>query len=138
MLVAYFLYNLLFKPRLCRVDGIGPYVAGFFTGVISSAFSAGGPPTIIYTTLTGWDKNDIKATLSAFFLITGIVTAATHAVIGITTMEVLRYDALSFAAVLAGVWTGSISSGRILHKTYLKIIQCLLLVMGILVIVSTL
>jgi uncharacterized membrane protein YfcA len=52
MLVSYSLYNLILKPSPKRVNGVWAYVAGFLTGVLGSAFSTGGPPTIIYKTLT--------------------------------------------------------------------------------------
>ncbi|MBW2098029.1 MAG: sulfite exporter TauE/SafE family protein [Deltaproteobacteria bacterium] len=64
LLVGYASFSLRFKPRAIRIPSFGPYAAGFATGVIGAAFSAGGPPAIIYTMLTGWSKDSIKATLS--------------------------------------------------------------------------
>ncbi|MFH1216750.1 MAG: sulfite exporter TauE/SafE family protein [Pseudomonadota bacterium] len=130
MIISYAFYNLLLKPKPRKIQSFWPYVAGFFTGVIGSAFSAGGPPTIIYTTLTGWNKDDIKATLSVFFFTTGIFMAAAHAVSGLTTVTVLRYYAVSALFVLLGVWAGSYCYGKIRRETYLKVILYLLVVMG--------
>ncbi|OKY75871.1 MAG: permease [Desulfobulbaceae bacterium DB1] len=130
MIISYALYNLLLTPRPRMVKPFWAYAAGFFTGVIGSAFSAGGPPVIIYTTLTGWSKDDIKATLSVFFFITGIAAAGAHAVSGLTTMTVLRYHALSAAFVLLGVWIGSRCYGRIRRESYLRLMLYLLVVMG--------
>ena len=53
MLFAYALYRLTSKQQPRSIDSLWAYVAGFFSGAISSAFSAGGPPTIIYTSLRG-------------------------------------------------------------------------------------
>ena len=136
MLVSYSLYSLLAKPVARKMKPVWPYAAGFGTGVIGSAFSAGGPPTIIYITLTGWNKDDMKATLSVFFFITGIFMAIAHALTGLTTKAVVQNFALSSFFVLLGVWLGSICYGRIKRETYLRIILSLLVVMGLVMIVT--
>jgi len=130
MLVCYSLYNLILKPAPKKINGVWAYLSGFLTGVIGSAFSAGGPPTIIYTTLTGWSKNDIKATLSIFFFITGILIATAHVANGLTTITVIRYFGMSLLAALFGVWAGSICYGKIRQETYMKIILYFLILMG--------
>ncbi len=136
MLIAYVIYRLSCCPRPRKIHAAWSYLAGFATGAIGGAFSAGGPPTIIYTTLTGWSKDEIKATLSGFFLVTGLVIAAAHASSGLTTVAVLRLFGASSAAVLVGVCAGSVCYGRFKTKAYLKIIFALLAVMGVIMIGS--
>ena len=85
LLIIYSLFNLIFSPRPLNPGKTWGYLAGFLTGTIGAAFSAGGPPAIIYTTLTSWKKDEIKATLTGFFAITGLITVIVHAVSGITT-----------------------------------------------------
>ncbi len=130
MLVSYSLYSLLARPKPVKMKRFWPYLAGFGTGVIGSAFSAGGPPTIIYITLTGWKKDNMKATLSVFFLLTGILMAAAHAATGLTTGPVFRTFGIAAPFVLLGVWLGSICYDRIRRETYLRVILSLLVVMG--------
>ena len=134
MLIAYALYRLTGKQQPRSIDSRWAYAAGFFTGAISSAFSAGGPPTIIYTTLRGWDKNEIKATLSGFFLTGGLTVVTAHALTGLTTSLVLHYFLLSAPVVIGGVFIGSLLYDRIDTSVYLKLLQFLLLAMGILMI----
>ena len=134
MLIVYSLYRLTGKQQPRSINEKWAYVAGFFTGAISSAFSAGGPPTIIYTTLRGWDKNEIKATLSGFFLTGGLIVISAHAVTGLTTGLVLHYFLQSAPVVIGGVFTGSLLYDRIDTGGYLKLLQCMLLAMGILMI----
>lgn len=66
LLIIYALYHLLFSVRQRPLNYNWGYLAGFFSGAIGAAFSAGGPPSIIYTTLTDWTRDDIKATLTGF------------------------------------------------------------------------
>ena len=134
MLVAYALYRLTSKQQPRSIDEKWAYAAGFFTGAISSAFSAGGPPTIIYATLRGWNKNEIKATLSGFFLTGGVTVITAHALTGLTTSLVLHYFLLSAPVVIGGVFIGSLLYDMIDTSVYLKLLQWLLLAMGILMI----
>lgn len=137
LIVAYALY--------CQVGGVRPtrrikrgwaYVAGFATGTIGSAFSAGGPPTIIYTTLTGWNKDEIKATLSAFFFFITTMAITAHYLSGLVTSHVLGLYGVTAFPVLAGVFLGSQFYKKLETKTYLAIIYYLLIVLGIMMIVS--
>jgi uncharacterized membrane protein YfcA len=136
MLVAYVLYRLAGKQQPRAIHARWAYAAGFFTGAISSAFSAGGPPTIIYATLRGWDKNEIKATLSGFFLAGGLTVITAHALTGLTTGLVLHYFLLSAPVVVVGVLSGSLLYDRIDTGAYLKLLHYLLLGMGVLMIVK--
>ncbi len=134
MLVVYALYRQAAKEQPRSIHPRWAYVAGFLTGAISSAFSAGGPPTIIYATLRGWGKDEIKATLSGFFLAGGLTVITAHALTGLTTGLVLRYFLLSAPVVGAGVFIGSRFYDRIDTGSYLRLLNYLLLVMGILMI----
>ncbi|OGQ95660.1 MAG: permease [Deltaproteobacteria bacterium RIFOXYD12_FULL_57_12] len=132
LLIAYSLFWLCFRPRPVGMHRLWAYVAGFGTGAISSAFSAGGPPAIIYTTLTGWSKDDVKATLSGFFLACGLFIVAAHAASGLTTITVLRYFGISAPAVILGMVAGSTLYDRVDTENYLRLLLCVLLGMGIL------
>lgn len=138
MLVSYAAYTLLARPRPRPIHPAWAYVAGFGTGAIGAAFSAGGPPTIVYASLTGWSKEAIKATFSAFFFATGLCIATAHAVNGLTTPVVLHHLAVSFCFVLAGVWLGERCSAKISRDVYLRMVLVLLVAMGLLMLVSSL
>ena len=134
LIIAYALYCLKFSKKTKPIKSGWSYLAGFLTGAIGGAFSAGGPPTIIYTTLTGWSKDVIKATLSGFFLLTGIFIASAHAYTGLTTKTVLYYFAISAVPVVVGVYAGSVCYDKFDRQTYLKVIYVLLVAMGCLLI----
>lgn len=131
ILLAYSIVRLRWKPRPRQYHALWAYGAGFFTGAISSAFSAGGPPAIIYTTLTDWTKDQIKATLSGFFLASGIVTALGHAAHGLITRTVLEYFAVSGSAALLGVYCGTKWYARYNLHQYFRLIFMLLTILGI-------
>ena len=131
MLVAYSGFMSLARPRPRQLHPSWALLAGFGTGVIGSAFSAGGPPTIVYTTLTGWDKDSAKATLSGFFFLTGALIALAHAGIGLTTRLVLGHVACSALFVFAGVWAGSRLYARLSKAAYFRAVLLLLGLLGL-------
>ncbi|WP_457571371.1 sulfite exporter TauE/SafE family protein, partial [Desulfovulcanus sp.] len=112
LLIGYSLYNLVTRPKPINPGKAWGYVAGFLTGAIGAAISAGGPPAIIYTTLTSWSKEEIKATLTGFFIVNGYITASLHAITGITGMATLKIFAVTVGFVLLGTIIGSKVSGR--------------------------
>jgi uncharacterized membrane protein YfcA len=136
LLIGYSLYSLSSKPKSGKLHKGWAYIAGFLSGAIGAAFSAGGPPTIIYTTLTDWKKDTIKATLSGFFLFNSYLIAAVHAINGLTTLEIFTYFIISAPFVLLGTVLGTICYGKVPRERYLQIIFAFLVLMGIMMIVT--
>jgi len=136
LIASYSLYSLLVHAKPRQIHRIWAYLAGFGTGFIGSAFSAGGPPAIIYTTLTGWSKDHIKATLTGFFLASAIITAVVHAASGLTNMLVIQYFLTSSVFAFVGVFAGSLFYSRISRDRYIKIILIILFLLGIMMMLT--
>ncbi len=136
LLILYSCYFLMFKIRPRKVPSIWAYLAGFSSGAIGAAFSAGGPPAIIYVTMNDWDRDEIKATLSGFFLFNSYMGATAHAVSGLTTGTVLTFFLYSAPFVLVGTMLGSLCYGRIERSFYLKVIFAFLILMGTMMILT--
>ncbi len=127
---AYNLFGSAAQKIKVKLSTKWAYAAGFCTGGISASLGAGGPPTIIYVTMTGWTNDEIKAALSIFFLITSIFTALGQAASGLTTPLILHDFIRSAPFTLLGVWAGVQLYNRINRQTYIRIMFWLLLVMG--------
>lgn len=134
LLLAYSLYSLFGKPRKKNLHHGWAYLAGFLSGAIGAAFSAGGPPVIIYTTLTGWSKDHIKATLTGFFLFNSLMVALAHAATGLTNQAVVQAFLLSSPFTFAGTITGSYFYGYLARETYVKFIYVFLIILAIMLI----
>ena len=134
MLITYSLFSLFTKPQPRKLHKAWSWIAGFLSGAIGAAFSAGGPPTIIYTTMSDWNKDAIKATLSGFFLFNSYLIAAVHAINGLTTIEIFTYFMISAPFVLLGTVLGTICYGKIPRDRYLQIIFAFLAGMGIMMV----
>lgn len=132
LLVVYALYNLTISPRPHRLHQAYSWIAGFFSGAIGAAFSTGGPPVIIYTAMNNWSKDEIKATLTGFFLFNSCITAIAHGLSGVTSGQALTLFTVSAPFVLAGTIGGSRLYRVLPVEKYRTILFVFLLIMGIL------
>lgn len=131
LLISYGLYNLFFSVKPRKINPNWGYAAGFLTGLIGAAFSAGGPPTVIYTTLSNWTKDEIKATLTGFFCFSSYVVVAAHLINGLTTLSVGKYFLCSVPFILSGTALGSYCYRFFKRDAYLKAVFICLVGMGI-------
>lgn len=130
LIISYSMYSLASTPKERRLKEKWGYLAGFLSGAIGAAFSAGGPPAIIYSTLKSWGKDEIKATLTGFFCFNSYLGAVAHAVSGLTTATVFHSFLISVPAVLLGTAAGSYCYGFFPREIYLKIIYIFLIIIG--------
>lgn len=68
-LIVYALYSLFIQKSVKGIRERWAFLFGFLGGCLGGAFSAGGPPAIVYTSLSSWNKDQIKVTLQLFCII---------------------------------------------------------------------
>ena len=110
--------------------------AGFLSGVLGGSISAGGPPVIIYTALQPWDKLHIKSALVGFFLVTSMAIGTAQAAGGLMTGEVMALFVAGLPALVTGVLTGSYLFKRVDSGVYRKVLNILLMVLGVVMLVK--
>lgn len=132
LLIGYSGFNLMFAPRPINPPTIWGFIAGFCTGAINAALSAGGPPAIIFATLTDWKKDEIKATLTGLFVVNGYMTLAVYLFARMLNRETVANFSGTVLFVLAGTLVGSRISGRINRRAYLRLVYILLIGLGVL------
>lgn len=135
LLFLYALYNLFFKITPRHINTNWGYFSGFLTGSIGAAFSVGGPPTIIYTTLSNWTKDEMKATLAGFFCFTSYTAVTAHLITGLTTLTVAKYFLVATPCILGGTAFGVYCYTFFRRDVYLQIVFSFLAIMGILMII---
>jgi uncharacterized membrane protein YfcA len=134
ILITYSLYGLSAKTSDKEIPVIWAYPFGFLAGCFGGAFSAVGPPVIVYTSLQAWNKDQIKVTLQGFFLISGLLVVFCHAMGGLTTSTVLLLYGFALPTLVLGTYLGSLLYGVIREEAYRKVIIVLLGLLGILMI----
>lgn len=130
LLICFSFYSLLFRPSGKEIRKIWTYAFGFLAGCLGGAFSASGPPVIVYTSLQNWSKDQIKVTLQGFFFLSGVLIGISHALSGITTFRVLHFYVAALPALFLGAGLGTFSYRYINEKSYRRLIIFLLACLG--------
>ena len=131
VLVAYALLSLLGRSVPTGTSPIWGYLAGFFSGALTGAFNAGGPPIVAYASGRNWQPDRFKGNLAIFFFIMGLAVVASHAFSGHLTAEVWRITLLALPALYLGQLTGVFLGKRISPVRFNQVVLVLLVVLGI-------
>jgi uncharacterized membrane protein YfcA len=111
-------------------------IAGCLSGLLSSLFSVGGPPIILYLTSIIKDKTQLRTTSLAFFFINGIMQVILIFTNKLATKEVLTLFLIFLPILIFANWIGH----RIHHKTseelFRKLVFAILLFSGIILLIK--
>ncbi len=131
VLVGFGLYNIR-GIRLPRIDqdwlGV-PF--GLLAGVLGGAYNANGPPIILYGVFREWNKDQFRASLQGFFLISNLLIAAGHGITGLWTARVLNLFLAAALPAAAAVFLGERIASRIPQDRFDQLIHGFLILMGV-------
>lgn len=130
-LITYALWGLFFEGASRRV--VSKYwgvLAGFSSSAIGTSFGMGGPPTIVYTSLTGWKQEQIKAGIGSFFMCAGIIMITAQTLAGLQSTASVTLAMVAVPSAVSGGWIGIRISRLIGDFSYRKILFSLLGAMG--------
>lgn len=132
MLILFGLYNLI-GPRLAELKNDRySYLCGLIAGVLGGAYNTNGPPVVAYGMLRRWPPEGFRATLSGYFLASGVAVLAGHAVAGLWTAEVFRWYLYSLPVIAAGLLIGNVLHRAASPARFEQAVNVFLIVMGIL------
>jgi uncharacterized membrane protein YfcA len=101
-------------------------LAGFVAGCMGGAIGINGPPVVAWMSRLGIDRQAMRATLVAYFLLAGCGVVASQAVAGLVTADVLGRTALALPALVAGIAAGMGLCGRISEAAFRRVILAIL------------
>ncbi|QGY41116.1 TSUP family transporter [Pseudodesulfovibrio cashew] len=136
IMIAFTSYQLLVTPRPQKLGLPITLAAGLTSGVLTGSMGVGGPPVIIYSAMQPWSKDQAKATLSSYFLISGVITLIAQGSAGMITGELLHFVAVSVPALAVGVLGGTYAYTRISDQGYRRLAVILVLLLGIMMILK--
>jgi uncharacterized protein len=119
VVAGYVVYNVVPLPRLRReVAPAWGVAVGLLGGALGGAFAMGGPPVVIYLSLKGLQKDEMRASLAAYFVATYAYKIPLLALGGFFTAEALRYTLLLLAPTVVGVVGGHLLASRISNRAF--------------------
>ena len=131
ILVGYSLYALI-APRLPELKHpLWAFVFGFIGGILSGAYNVAGPAAVIYGNCRRWQPDEFRSNLQAFFLINDAFVLINHGLAGNLKPIVWSYYLVALPAIVLGIFFGLKLDRRINPDVFRKMVQVLLIVMGL-------
>jgi uncharacterized membrane protein YfcA len=116
------------RPR--RLNPAWGYLAGALSGILG-AFNTGGPPAVVYTTVSGWDKDTTTSSLQLTFVLTSIIQLTAFAFTGVLTSDSLLQNLYFLPVMVLGVAVGQFLYQRIDQATFRRGLLSVLLAVGV-------
>jgi len=107
VIVVFAIPLLLGHRHRFQREGVTSLGAGFASGVLATSTSLGGPPVVLFLLNQGWGKEEMRASLSGYFFLLGLLSVASLAVAGIALGDSASQALYLLPALLAGVFVGS-------------------------------
>ncbi len=131
VLVGYSLYALI-TPRLPELKHPAwAFGFGFIGGILSGAYNVAGPAAVIYGNCRRWQPDEFRSNLQAFFLVNDAFVLINHGLAGNLQPIVWSYYLVALPAILLGIFFGLKLDRRINPDVFRKLVQVLLIVMGL-------
>lgn len=140
IIIGISIYNLFFKNEIKTIKAHPSlvYLFGFIAGILGGAFNTGGPPIVIFGTLSGWTQLQFISTLQGFFLPNDLLIITGQFFTGLINKMVLHYYVISLPFLLFALWFGHHIRKKIPEHKFNKTIYSLLLGVGLLFLVRSL
>lgn len=136
MLILYGAWSLLGVTRIKgSIRGGWGYLLGFISGNLGGAFNVGGPPAIVFVTLKDWEKDELKASLQLFFIISLAARLVLYAASDLVTRQVLLYCIYFIPFVAVGYFLGLRAYEKLDTAMFRKLTYIGLLALGSLLLV---
>jgi hypothetical protein len=104
---------------------------GFASGVLSGAYNTGGPPAVIYGSMSRWSPSEFKTNLQGMFLVNSSIVLTSHTLSGNITGSVLTDFLIALPGVLLGLWLGMRVESHVPPLRFRRIVLALLIVIGL-------
>lgn len=111
-------------------------VAGFFSGILSSSTSLGGPPIVLFMHSQDWPKDIIHPSLAGYFLFLGSCSLGALSLSGQVTTETIISAASLAPALLAGTGLGMVVFHRVNARFFRGFSVAIVICAGLLGIIS--
>lgn len=131
------LFMMLGWKKKIRRENIGLSIAGFISGILSTSTSTSGPPVILFFANQGYSKEQIRGSISRYFLFLGLLSSSLFFYKGDLNKEIVQRVAFFFIPLIAGTITGISISKHIKETTFRRGILWMIFTSGIILILKT-
>ena len=133
--VYFFFFSDKIKIKAAWYTGL---CAGVISGFMSGMFSIGGPPVVIYYMQSEKDSERYLATISAYFVLSGIISISMKFASGFVTATVWIALALGLCGMLLGALFGNLTRTKIKPAAMKKAVYGVMAVSGLINVITSL
>ena len=131
--IYFFFFSDKIKIRPTWYAGL---IAGILSGIMGGMFSIGGPPVVVYYMQSEDDPKSYVTTISAYFVLSGIVSIASKAAMGFVTSYVLWGLVIGIIGMVIGSFAGKRVRDKVKPKMMRKIVYGFMAISGIINIIT--
>ena len=132
--IYFFFYSGKIKIKACWYTGL---TAGVISGVMSGLFAIGGPPVVVYFMQSEEDTEQYLATISSYFVLSGIVSISLKATAGFVTQKVLYGIAIGLIAMFIGSFLGKKTRNKVKPQVIRKLVYGFMAVSGLINVITS-
>ncbi len=107
------------------------YLAGALSGLLGGLFGTAGPPIVVFLENQVKNKNVVRATLLAYFIVIDILRLIPYTLSRLVTWQVLEISAAMFPASLLGAYLGKRFHTRVGEGAFRFAVGSLLAITGV-------
>jgi uncharacterized membrane protein YfcA len=104
---------------------------GFISGLLSGAYNTGGPPVVIYGTMSGWQPINFKSNLQSMFILNSLLIVGAHLLQGHMTQAVGTDYLAAMPGALLGLWIGWRLDKRVAPERFRQLVLVMLIALGL-------
>ena len=118
--------------RVPATPTVGPAVAGFIAGIGRMAAGLPGPPVVLYFQAAEFSPAIQRGTVTAFFVVTGVVGGVLFAVQGSLDLGIAALALAGMPGIVLGRWAGTHVFQRISPRLFSAAVYLLLVISALL------
>lgn len=111
-------------------------ITGFISGMLNGSLSMSGPPIVLFFSNENYTKNEFRANLALYGVITNIITIFIFIYSKLLTEDMLGIIGINIIAIFFGSYLGIIISRKIYEYHFEKIVLVLLTIIGLVTVVN--
>ena len=113
-----------------KKEKVSYVITGLISGILNGSLSMSGPPIVLFLSNEGYNKNEFRANLALYSIITNILTIFNYIVSGLFSEHIVKTSIIGIIPLILGSYFGIFMAEKIENKHFKKITLILLIVMG--------
>lgn len=113
-------------------------IAGFISGVLNGSLAMSGPPIVLFLSNSGYNKDEFRANLTTYAVITNIMTIVSFIFYGLISMDMVKTMGMNIFALFIGSFIGLQVASKIKDQHFKKVVLVLLSILSIVTIIKAL